>query len=134
MDGEFDVIFIRWISLETIDYLDVLPVPQLLSLRVRIRRNNLGGGTFRVECRGFLLRSGLRLDLWWAQSKRDRECEARGVSYRSNIFHGIRFISTEGFGSRKLHLCVKQVSSSYLVIVLVGKWCGVYKPGINNPE
>lgn len=29
-------------------YLDVLPVPQLHFSRVRIRRSNLGGGTFRV--------------------------------------------------------------------------------------
>lgn len=45
------------------DYLDVLPFPRLLSLRVRIRRSSLGGGTSRVGCEEFPLRPDLRLDL-----------------------------------------------------------------------
>lgn len=59
--------------------------------------------------------------IWSAKSKHDIVAEERGVSYRSNFFHRVRFISTEGFGSCKLHLSVEQVSLSFIVLYLLEK-------------
>lgn len=63
MEHELVHAFVDRVKRGMVDYLDVLPVSQPLSSRVRIRRSSLGGGTFRVGYGGFLLRPGLRLGL-----------------------------------------------------------------------
>lgn len=61
MEHELVHVLVDRVKIGMVDYLDVLPVSQLLSSRVRIRRSSLGGGTFRVGYGGFRLRPGLRL-------------------------------------------------------------------------
>ena len=56
MEHELVHVFVDTVKIGMVDYLDVLPVAQLLSSRGQIRRSSLGGGTFRVGYGEFLPR------------------------------------------------------------------------------
>ena len=105
-------------TVEIVGYLDVLPVPRLDPSRVQTRRNSLGGGTFRAGCGGYLPRTDFRLDLIYGTKLKAE----RDHAYCSNVFHGFRIVRTKGFGSRKLHLFVKQIwSASYVHSILASR-------------